>query len=90
MTRPDFFDGWETRLRAVSARVPTTVLWGAQDPLIPVSYAGSIGGTVKLLADCGHWMPLEQPARVADEVRVLVAGASRHPATGDVTLTLRV
>jgi len=71
MTQLHFFSGWKTRLRAVSDPVPTTILWGAQDRLIPASYAGSIGGTVKLLADRRHWLLLEQPGRVTDEVRAL-------------------
>lgn len=75
MTRPDFFDGWETRLQVVPACVPTTVLWGAQNQLIPASCAESIGGSVKLLDGCGHSVPLEQPGRVADEVRALIASA---------------
>lgn len=77
MTRPDFFHGWEDRLHNVANRVPTRVLWGAQDPLIPLGYADRIGGTRTLLSNCGHWVPLEQPDQVARAVRELAASADR-------------
>jgi pimeloyl-ACP methyl ester carboxylesterase len=71
MTHPDFFKGWESRLKQVTQQIQTTVLWGQQDPLIPESYAHRMGGTLKLMDDCGHWVPLEKPERVAEEVRLL-------------------
>jgi pimeloyl-ACP methyl ester carboxylesterase len=77
MTRPDFFKDWEDCLKAVPSQVPTTVLWGALDPLIPEAYAHRIGGTVKLLTDCSHWVPLEAPGRVAREVHQLHADGAK-------------
>ena len=71
MTQPTFFEGWEENLAAVVDNIPTTVLWGVDDPLIPEAYAPRIGGTLKKISGCGHWVPLEKPERVAEEVRLL-------------------
>ncbi|MEM7132976.1 MAG: alpha/beta hydrolase [Chloroflexota bacterium] len=71
MTSPDFFKGWEASFTEVTQAVPTTVLWGGQDPLIPQSYAQRIGGTLKPMDDCSHWVPLEKPAKINDELRAM-------------------
>jgi pimeloyl-ACP methyl ester carboxylesterase len=77
MTRPGYFDAWEARFAEVTRRVRTVVLWGEDDSLIPLADAHRIGGTVKMIADCGHWVPLEKPERVAAEVRAMSAQAPR-------------
>ena len=69
MTKPHFFGPWETRLRDVTRQIPTRVIWGLQDPFIPVEYAHRIGDDVRMLEDCGHWVPLVKPDVVAEEVR---------------------
>ena len=54
---------------------PALVVWGAQDPYIPASYAQAygehLGGTVEIevLGDAGHWPWLDRP-----DVIELVAG----------------
>lgn len=53
--------------------VPTTVLWGTADPFFPVSVgrrtAAAISGSRYVeIADCGHFIPEEQPAVVAREL----------------------
>jgi len=62
---------------AVSVQVPTTVLWGEGDlALLP----GLLDGLerwvprlqVQRVADAGHWIVHEQPARVAGLVRALL------------------
>lgn len=69
MTAPDFFQGWETRLEHITRQIPTLVLWGKLDPMIPLDYAYRIGDNVRLLEDCGHWVPLVKPEIVAEEIR---------------------
>ncbi len=45
------------------------VLWGAHDPYIPVRWAWHFGtDDVHVYDDCGHWLPAEAPARVADDL----------------------
>lgn len=36
------FAGWEDRLVALTANVPTSVFWGDQDPFISPSYASAL------------------------------------------------
>lgn len=76
MTRPGYFDGWQERLEAVTRQVPTRVLWGRRDPMIPVEYAYRVGDDVRMLDDCGHWVPLVAPQIVAETLR----GLDAHPA----------
>ena len=69
MTKPDFFQQWEPKLEAITRQIPTRILWGKQDPLIPKSYAQRIGDNLRMIDDCGHWIPLVKPNVVAEEIR---------------------
>jgi pimeloyl-ACP methyl ester carboxylesterase len=49
-------------------QVPTLVVWGRQDALVPVAYAGEfgrriVGSQVELIDDCGHVVQADQPER---------------------------
>jgi pimeloyl-ACP methyl ester carboxylesterase len=56
------FRGWEDRLRELTARVPTLVVWGDRDPFIAPAFAERFGAReVHHYADYGHWLPLEAP-----------------------------
>lgn len=68
---PEVWRGWDTRLREVTARVPTQVLWGDLDPFIPTWMADKLGGDVHHYPDCGHWLMLEDPERVAAQIAQL-------------------
>jgi len=64
--------GLERRLRRI--RVPTLVLWGAQDRLIAPSYAEIFAKQVKnaqvqLIERCGHLIMAEQPEACAKEIQ---------------------
>lgn len=70
--------GFERRL--VQVGCPTTVLWGADDALIPVhhgrAYAAAIrGARLRIVRHAGHLLALERPDVVADEVRRLLPAA---------------
>ncbi len=68
-TDPENFQGWQEQLHDLAARVPTRVLWGMHDPYIPVRWARHLGtADVRTFDDCGHWLPVEAPARVADDL----------------------
>ncbi len=56
---------WQGRLEQLAQSVPVTVLHGAQDPYIP-SWVARLFHTedVRVLADTGHWVPVEAPAEV--------------------------
>jgi pimeloyl-ACP methyl ester carboxylesterase len=66
---PGLFAGWEDDLLALTARVPTCVLWGDCDPYIPSRYAERFGAQqVYHFPDCGHWLPAEASEEVAERL----------------------
>lgn len=66
---PRVFAGWDARLVALTAEVPTLVLWGDQDPFIAPAYAGRFGAArVEHFPDRGHWLAVEAPDLVADRL----------------------
>lgn len=53
--------------------VPTRIVWGAQDRVIPPAYAAALkdkirGASVATLPDCAHLPHIEQPQAFANEV----------------------
>jgi pimeloyl-ACP methyl ester carboxylesterase len=53
------------------------VIWGAQDPFLPVSLgqrlAGEIpGATFDVVADARHFLPEDAPRQVADSLTALL------------------
>jgi pimeloyl-ACP methyl ester carboxylesterase len=51
--------------------VPTLVMVGDRDPLTPLAHSKEIasavrGATLKVVPDCGHLSPIEQPGRVSE------------------------
>lgn len=61
--------GYDPHLRKWLHRidVPTLIVWGAEDRLLPLAYAqewGRLipGAKVEVFADCGHVPPIEKPA----------------------------
>ena len=56
--------------RLPDLRIPTLVLWGARDRVLPISQAhgaidGLENGFLEILPDCGHLPQVEQPERFA-------------------------
>ena len=69
--------GLEKRLHRISA--PTLLVWGEDDALIPVSYAGEFarliaGSRVEIIRDCGHIPQVEQMAPCLKAVRAFLDG----------------
>jgi pimeloyl-ACP methyl ester carboxylesterase len=63
---------WSDGLTKLSA--PTSVFWGAQDPIAVPAIAERIAALrpatdVHVWPDVGHWPPIEVPERMADAVR---------------------
>src|SRR5207248_9360855 len=49
-------------------QVPTLIVWGREDALVPVGYAKEFGSRiagsrVEVLDDCGHVVQVDQPGR---------------------------
>lgn len=74
---PRFFDPhlekWLHRLR-----LPTQVIWGAEDRLFPPAYGRKLaaaipGARFALIERCGHLPPVEQPARLEALLREFIA-----------------
>ncbi len=72
--------------------VPTLVIWGREDALVPVAYAaefgrGIAGSQVEVIEDCGHAVAAEQPERAWAAISTFldaprVVRASREIAAG--------
>ncbi len=76
-TDPAKFGPWEDRMRALTARVPTQVLWGERDPYLPRAFADQFGAReVRRFDDCGHFLPVEAPERVAEAIAEFVVASS--------------
>ena len=69
MVKPEFFVEWDDRMAEITRHVPSMVIWGKQDSLIPSSYAQRIGPNVRMLEQSNHWVPLEAPDEIANNVR---------------------
>ena len=66
--------------RLPDLRIPTLVLWGARDRVVPRSHARGAaaclrGGHLEILPECGHLPQVEQPERFASALRFLRAEA---------------
>lgn len=60
--------------------VPTLVVWGAQDPVLPVELTSSMHEhvsdlTVKTLEGVGHFVPEEAPKVLADRITTFIASS---------------
>jgi pimeloyl-ACP methyl ester carboxylesterase len=60
-------------------QVPTLVVWGREDALVPVAYAKEFGGRiagsqVEIIDDCGHAVPADQPERSWTAISRFVGG----------------
>ena len=69
---PDKFAPHTASVHALMTNVPSHVLWGRDDPYLPVAQANLLGArTVQILEDTGHWVPSEAPQAVIEAVRGL-------------------
>jgi haloalkane dehalogenase len=74
--RPSFA-GWEERYHAAANNIPVLVLWGQGDPYIPEAFAETFAARrVVKIAGAGHWLPVVEPERVAQEFREFVRSAA--------------
>jgi pimeloyl-ACP methyl ester carboxylesterase len=63
---PEIFQNWESELRALTAKLPSLVIWGDRDTYIDSQFANLFGAQkVKHFPQCGHWSMVEIPDVVA-------------------------
>ncbi|WP_162261024.1 MULTISPECIES: alpha/beta fold hydrolase [unclassified Nocardioides] len=65
--------GYDARLRAPAIACPTLLLWGREDPLLPVAMGHELhrlipGSSLEVWDDTGHCPMLEHPARFDERV----------------------
>jgi pimeloyl-ACP methyl ester carboxylesterase len=62
----------------LAAHVPTLIVWGERDRIIPVSHAHAAhdlipGSRLEVIEGAGHFLPLEQPARLVEIIEDFLA-----------------
>lgn len=77
--------GYDTREQLAKITVPTMIVWGEQDRLVPVEaafdYAERIARSeLSIIHDCGHMVELERPGRFNSEVERFVDEGLAAPA----------
>jgi pimeloyl-ACP methyl ester carboxylesterase len=71
---PFVFAYWDEQLRALSASVPSLVMWGDRDTYIASTFADRFGARrVMRLSQCGHWPMVETPDIVTSNLLLLFA-----------------
>jgi pimeloyl-ACP methyl ester carboxylesterase len=68
--------GLDRRLHRIG--IPTLIVWGREDALVPVAYAAEFGeriagSRVEVIDDCGHVVQSDQPARTWAAVSTFLA-----------------
>jgi len=72
----------------LSARVPSMVVWGDQDPVIPVSHAHAAheampASRLEIFEGCGHFPHFEDPVRFAELLLDFIASTEPAAITAD-------
>ena len=80
-------DRWLLDDRLASIETPVTLIWGADDGLIPLAYAEQARvrlphATLDVIPSCGHMPQRECPAELVPRLRALLEGTAASPATG--------
>jgi pimeloyl-ACP methyl ester carboxylesterase len=58
---------WQPDLERLE--VPALVIWGRDDPYVPLAFGEALATRMKgelVVLDCGHWWPFERPAETAE------------------------
>lgn len=79
--------GYDSRESLGDILIPTQIVWGQQDRLVPVGAAYSYERRIpeselSLIDDCGHMVELERPARFNSEISRFAASTRRAAAAG--------
>lgn len=58
---------WQPDLELIET--PAMVIWGREDPYVPVAFGEALAKRMKgelVVLECGHWWPFERPAETAE------------------------
>jgi pimeloyl-ACP methyl ester carboxylesterase len=72
---------WQPELEQV--RLPSMVIWGRDDPYVPLNWAERLAERIQgelVVLDCAHWWPFERPRETAEALLRLWSEA-RSPAS---------
>ena len=80
--------GYDTRDRLPEIRIPTLLIWGSKDLLVPVPAAYAYRSRIpraelSLLDDTGHMIQMERPARFNHDVEEFIDRHRREAATAE-------
>jgi pimeloyl-ACP methyl ester carboxylesterase len=67
---------WQPELERV--RLPSMVIWGRDDPYVPLKWAERLAERIAaelVVLDCGHWWPYERPRETAEALQRLWSSA---------------
>jgi pimeloyl-ACP methyl ester carboxylesterase len=61
-----FYQSIAERLQTIAA--PTLIIWGRQDPMVPVTHAQNAAKVIpnaqlEIIEECGHWSSIEHPQK---------------------------
>ncbi len=69
-TDPQKLRGWDERFRALATEKSVKVLWGREDPYLPIEIARTFGTRdIEIFDGFGHWLPAEAPSLVVERLR---------------------
>ena len=79
----------------LAAAVPTLIVWGADDPIIPVSHAHAAheaieGSRLEIMEGVGHFPHVEAPVRFIEVLRDFLETTSAAPPRADAYRELLV
>jgi pimeloyl-ACP methyl ester carboxylesterase len=68
----------------LAAGVPTLIMWGDEDPIIPVAHAHAAhqaipGSHLEIFAGAGHFLHVEEPVRFAEALTHFVESTAAAP-----------
>lgn len=79
MQTPQLLCGLPAAVQALTADIPTLVLWGGRDPYLPPEFAGRFDArTARVYPDLGHLPHREAPGRVAADIRAFLQNAGQN------------
>ncbi len=72
----------------LAAAMPTLIVWGSADTIIPASHAHSAheaipGSRLELFTGCGHFPHVQEPIRFADLLHEFITTTEPSPTSAD-------